>query len=246
VDEALFRALDPELLLTQDLCQVCAPSGNEVTELLRGLARPPRVLYLSPDSIEGIFENIRVLGDVVGRRGRAEEWIAEARTRLNVVRSRVAGAERLRVACVEWLDPLFASGHWVPEQVEIAGGEEGWGIPRGKSREREFDSLLAYDPEVIFLMPCGFDADAAKTQAGELLEREGASRMAAVRSGRIYAVDAQAYFARPGPRVIDGTELLAHLLHPDRVPWHGSPGAYRVVRPAPAPSRSPSPLPHIR
>jgi iron complex transport system substrate-binding protein len=246
VDEALFAALRPDLLLTQELCQVCAPSGHEVSTLLAALPRPPSVLTFSPDSIEGIFANVRALGEATGAAGAADSWIAGARERLERVRRAVAGATRPRVACLEWLDPLFAAGHWIPEQVELAGGEEVWGAPRGKSRERDLDSLLEADPEVLFLMPCGFPADAAADQAVQLLEREGVSSLAAVRDGRLFAVDAQAYFARPGPRVVEGTELLAHLLHPTRVPWEGPPEAFRRITPSRAPSRSPSPPPRRR
>jgi iron complex transport system substrate-binding protein len=240
VDEALFGALAPDLLLTQELCQVCAPSGNEVSALLRGLERPPEVLYFSPHSIEGIFANVLALGEVAGRTAAAAAWIEAANARLERVRKAVAGAPRPRVACLEWLDPLFASGHWIPEQVELAGGEEGWGRAGAKSRERPFESLLAFDPEVIFLMPCGLPAGVALSQAPLLLDREGASEIAAVREGRVYAVDGQAYFARPGPRVVEGTELLAHLLHPERLPWTGPADASLPVSPARAPSRSPS------
>ena len=229
IDEDLLRDLQPDIILTQDLCQVCAPSGNEASRVLGGLAPAPAVLYFSPSSLEGIFDNVRQLGEAAEVPERAQAWVRDAREALEALRERTADAGRPGVACVEWLDPLFASGHWVPEQVEIAGAVDAWGEIRGRSLPRDWDSLRAYDPEVLLLMPCGFDARRARDQAPLVLDRPGARDMRAVRDGRVYAVDASAYFARPGPRVVEGTRLMAHLFHPERVPWTGPEGAFLRV-----------------
>lgn len=237
-DEARIRDIAPDLILTQDLCQVCAPSGNEVTQLLQGLPSRPRVLYLTPKNLEGVFDNIRELGAATDRAREADAVIAERQARLEKIAAGTrALARRPRVFCMEWIDPVYCSGHWVPEMVRIAGGTDVLGREGAESIRISWDDVLRAAPEILIVMPCGYGLEGAVAQADALRAYRGWSDLPAVRDGRVYAVDASAYFARPGPRLVEGTELLAHLIHPERFSWDGPPVAFRVLEP-PAPPRS--------
>ena len=209
VNEELLRALEPDLILTQDLCQVCAPSGNDISRFIASLARRPDVLYLTPHTLDDVDDNLRALGDATGRRANADAIIAANRARLDAVATCVASVdERPTVFFAEWVDPLYCAGHWVPEMIERAGGIPLLARRGGDSVRVTRDDVLAARPEVVIVAPCGFDADAAAKQA-TLLD---------LPAKRVFAVDANAYFARPGPRLIDGVELLTQLLHPELVP----------------------------
>jgi iron complex transport system substrate-binding protein len=228
VDERLLQELAPDLILTQDLCQVCAPSGTEVSQALNLLPKKPRILWLTPNSLEQIFANVLELGEATGRVVEAKELIANGRARLEkiaAVTSRLS--ERPRVFCMEWLDPVYCSGHWVPEMVRLAGGEDALAREGADSVRIPWDDVREWAPEVLIITPCGFNLEQTIEQALQLPTYEGWSSIPAVREGRVYAVDANSYFARPGPRVVDGTELLAHLIHPDLFPWKGSEKAYQ-------------------
>ena len=228
VDEAQMRAISPDLILTQELCQVCAPSGNEVTQLLSSLAPKPEVLYLTPRSLDQVLDNLRQIGEATGTEAKAEMLIADARARLDRVAARVTlTADRPRVFCMEWLDPIYCSGHWVPEMVSLAGGRDALGRLGTDSVRIRWDDVLDWAPEILILCPCGFNLPRVIEQAPLLAEYPGWADLPAVRQGRIYAVDANSYFARPGPRVVDGTELLAHLFHPELFDWKGPASAFR-------------------
>ena len=230
VDEALMREIGPDLIVTQDLCQVCAPSGNEVSQLLKVLPSHPQILWLTPKSLEQIFDNLRELGGATGRLAAAETLIADGRARLAKVEAKARTASsRPRVFCMEWMDPVYCSGHWVPEMVRIAGGIDQLGREGSDSVRIAWDDVLQWRPEVLIVTPCGFDLEKAADQARMLSAYPGWADLPAVRNGRAYAVDANSYFARPGPRVIEGTELLAHLLHPDLFAWHGPANAFRKL-----------------
>ena len=228
VDGDLLRELAPDLILTQDLCQVCAPSGNEVSQVLNLLPKKPRILWLTPNSLEEIADNVRELGEATGRTKKAEELVAAGRARVE----KIAALTRLishrpRVFCMEWLDPVYCSGHWVPEMVRLAGGVDAL-AQEGKDSVRIYwDDVLEFAPEVLIITPCGFNLEKAVEQSSKLSTFPDWSSLPAVRNGRVYAVDANSYFARPGPRVVDGTELLAHLIHPELFAWNGSENAYR-------------------
>jgi iron complex transport system substrate-binding protein len=228
VDEDRVRALEPDLILTQDLCQVCAPSGNEVVQLLKALPKKPRVLYLTPKSLDGIFANIHELGDATGRNTEAAEVVARCKARLERLAAATAELPRPRVFCMEWTDPVYCCGHWVPEMVRIAGGRDELGREGTDSVRIAWDDVLRYAPEVLIVMPCGYGLAKSAELAATLAERPGFRDLPAVRAGRVYAADANSYFARPGPRVVEGTELLAHLIHPERFDWHGG-NAYRRI-----------------
>ena len=205
LDEQALRDACPDLILGQTLCAVCAVTLDRVPATLE---RQPEVVPLYASSIEGMFDDIRRVAAAVRRESDADGLIDKLRSRLAAVESRVAGLRRPRVACLEWLDPLFNGGHWVPEQVRIAGGEDVLGTAGARSGEIGWDDVVAARPEIVIAMPCGWDAPRAAREA-EALGPLGAAR--------IVGVDGAAYFSRPGPRLIDGVELLASIFHPDAV-----------------------------
>jgi iron complex transport system substrate-binding protein len=239
IDEKLLASLAPDLILTQNLCQVCAPSGNEVSEVLKVLPREPDILWMTPQSISEIFQNLRDLGAATGQSQRAEEIIADGRTRLERLSAATRElAHRPRVFCMEWLDPVYACGHWVPEMVKIAGGLDEIGRDGAESVRSSWDELAEWAPEVLVMMPCGFNLQQTMKQVWQHFgpfssfaseDRTAFFDLPAVRAGRVYAVDANSYFARPGPRVVEGTELLAHLFHPEDFPWRGADDAFITV-----------------
>jgi iron complex transport system substrate-binding protein len=210
IDEALLRDLCPDVILTQNLCRVCAPSGDELTRAVRKFSLQPEVLFLTPRSIAEIEDNIVDVGRAIGRSEEAEGVVRSNKERLARVRAAVRNAPRRRVVFLEWTDPIFCGGHWVPEMISLAGGEDPLGRPGEDSVRMDWDDVVNARPEVIIVSPCGYR-----------LERsvELARQMRRVPGAEAYAVDANAYFARPGPRVVEGVELLAHLFHPDLVSW---------------------------
>ena len=231
VDEAVLARAAPDLILTQDLCAVCAPAGGEIAAAFRVLDKPPEVLWMTPKTIDGVFENLSDLGRATGCEDRAERLIADGRQRLARLRSRSAlAAHRPRVFCMEWMEPVYCSGHWVPELVEIAGGIDGLGRIGADSVRITWDEVLAYAPEVMIITPCGFHLDQAEAEARRLLDFPGWADLPAVRDGCVFVVDASSYYARPGPRLVDGAELLAALIHPDLFAWTG-PEAFRPMGP---------------
>jgi iron complex transport system substrate-binding protein len=230
VDERIMQEIAPDLIVTQDLCQVCAPSGNEVSQLLDRLPSKPQIVWLTPKCLEEIFDNLRELGAATGRSQLAETLIAEGRARLDKVDARTrAASSRPRVFCMEWIDPVYGSGHWVPEMVRIAGGIDRLGREGTNTVRVRWEDVLQWRPEVLVVMPCGYDLEGTAAQAQKLSGYPGWLDLPAVRDGRVYAVDANSYFARPGPRVVEGTELLAHLIHPDLFEWKGRTDAFRCL-----------------
>ena len=224
IDEDLLRRLAPDLILTQNLCQVCAPSGNEVSQVLKALPHAPQILWLTPQSLAEIFDNVRELAAATGRTAEAERLLGSCQARLDQLAQRIeAVPERPRVFCMEWLDPVYASGHWVPELVKLAGGIDELGSERGESVRVSWDEIAAWAPQVLVIMPCGFNLEQTMQQIWNVFGRYGSGsgvsthrffELPAVQNGRVYAVDANSYFARPGPRVVEGAELLARLIHP--------------------------------
>lgn len=228
VDEKLLQELAPDLILTQDLCQVCAPSGNEVSQALKFLPKQPQILWLTPNSLDQIFANLRELGEATGRTKKAEELVAAGRARLESIAAVTRDSStRPRVFCMEWLDPVYCSGHWVPEMVRIAGGIDALSSEGVDSVRIPWEDVVKWAPEVLIITPCGFNLEQVIEQSHQLSNYSGWFNLPAVRQGRVYAVDANSFFARPGPRVVDGTELLAHLINPDLFSWNGSERAYQ-------------------
>lgn len=233
LDAELIDGLAPDLIITQSLCDVCAPSGNEVAQLLTSLRKKPEILWMSPSDLGGIESNILALGAATGQSAQASRIVAEGQARLARLEAATAALpSRPRVFCMEWLDPVYCSGHWVPEMVRLAGGIDGLGQEGGNSLRIDWQSVVDWAPEVLIFMPCGYRLDAALDRAPALRALPGYSDLPAARNGRVYVVDANAYFARPGPRVVEGTELLAHLIHPDQIAWNGRGDVFRRLEPA--------------
>ena len=229
VDEALLRAAAPDLILAQDLCQVCAPSGNALTRMLATLDPRPEILWQTPHSFQDVLDCMLALGDKTGRGEEARRLVAEAQAKVDAVRAATSGLPRPRVAFLEWLDPIFCGGHWIPSLVGWGGGRDDLAREGVDSVRIPWEAVLEWDPEVLIVAPCGFGAKAALAQASLLRQRPGWRSLAAVRQDRVYAVDASAYFAKPGLRLADGACLLAHLFHPEVIAWRGSSDAFARV-----------------
>ena len=212
LDEPALRALDVDLIVTQAVCEVCAVSYDDVVAVAARLPSRPGVISLDPSNLAEVLADIPRLGDATGMREGAMRLREQLQQRLGRVRESAADGARPRVLAIEWLDPPFIGGHWVPEMIEIAGGQDVLGVAGAKSRTAEWDELAAAEPEIIVAMPCGWDAVQARSEV-----ETHAAEIAAIGADRIWAVDAAASFSRPGPRLVEGTELLAHLLHPDKV-----------------------------
>ena len=212
LDEELLAELEVDLIVTQAVCEVCAVSFDDVRALAADLPTQPEVLSLDPSTLGEMLADLPRLAAAVGEPEAGELLADEAAARIEAVESAVADAPRPRVAALEWLDPVFAGGHWVPQMIELAGGEDPLGLPGEKSRTVEWDEVAAAAPEVVIAMPCGYYAEQAAAEAVRTRER------LAPLGARVVAVDAAAYFSRPGPRLVDGIELLGHLLHPELVP----------------------------
>ncbi len=214
LDQMELRRLRPDLILTQELCEVCAPSFSEVRAAARILDAEPEIISLEPTSLTGILDNIRTVGEATKREERASELTSQLQTRIDQVASRAENlADHPRVVCLEWLDPLFLAGHWVPEMVELAGAET-LGDVGEPSAEIDWATICHYNPDILILMPCGFHPRRAFRELFLLAEREGWSELRAVKNGGVYIVDGSAYFNRPGPRVVIGLEALATIIHP--------------------------------
>lgn len=212
LDEDVLRTLAVDLIVTQAVCEVCAVSFDDVRAAAERLPTKPQVVSLDPSTLAEVLADIPRLAAAAGVPEAGGRLAADGAGRIEAVRTAVEGAERPRVACLEWLDPVFVGGHWVPEMVELAGGEDVLGRPGDRSRTVDWAELERARPEVVVSMPCGLYAEQA---AKETLERR--DRLARLGASKVVAVDAAAYFSRPGPRLVEGTELLAWLLHPDRV-----------------------------
>lgn len=197
VDEVLLRQLAPDLILVQDLCDVCAPSGNEVSRALKVLSETPEIVYLTPKSVPGILQNVRDVGQACGRPDAAESWIKAATEKLERIAAIIRNLpSRLRVFCMEWLDPLYCSGHWVPEMVRIAGGVDEVSREGSDSLRVSWEDVLEWSPEVMVVMPCGYHLEKVVVLAEKLRTLPGWQDLPAVRGRRVFAVDASSYFAR--------------------------------------------------
>jgi iron complex transport system substrate-binding protein len=212
LDEAALRELEPDLIVTQALCHVCAVSHEEVQALAVQLPGPPRVVSLDPKTYGETLSDVRTIAQATDSKDAALDLIARTARRADVIRLAVRDQRRPRVAALEWLDPVFVAGHWTPQLIEMAGGDDALGFAGEASAESDWEAVAAAQPEIVVLMPCGYDAARAHAE-GELY----ADRLRKVGAARVVAVNASAYYSRPGPRLIDGLELLAHILHPDRV-----------------------------
>jgi iron complex transport system substrate-binding protein len=234
IDEERLKADPPDLIVTQDLCPVCAVSPSDFTAHMEAAGCPAEVVTLNPNRLEDILGDVRRVAEATDRVRQADMLVEELSGRIEVVREAAAGAEDgPRVFCLEWLDPPMPAGHWVPDMIRISGGDDRGLISPGEpSRKLPWAEMLAVDPEVIALTPCGFGPERAAEEAQVLWRLEGWPNLTAVRKGRVYALDGNSYFSRPGPRVVDGVEMLAHIFHPElfgKMPPIGS--ALKLVSP---------------
>jgi iron complex transport system substrate-binding protein len=212
LDSETLGALTPDLIVAQQVCEVCAVSYEDVLSVARTLPSSPRVLSLDPATVGDVLADVRTLARAAGAAEAGEALLADAHERLDRVRAAVAPGERPRVLALEWLDPPFAGGHWVPEMIDRAGGVDVMARPGERSKAFEWADAEAARPDVVVSMPCGYGTDRAAEETRPWLDR-----LTALGASRVVAVDASSYFSRPGPRLVDGVELLAHVLHPDRV-----------------------------
>jgi iron complex transport system substrate-binding protein len=231
LDEGALAAAEPDLILTQELCRVCAVGYREVTEAARRLDGDVTVVSLEPTSVEGILNSIQTVGAMTEAEDAAVDVVEGLRERLQAVEEIVVGRRDRgfvppRLAAIEWLDPPFAVGHWVPEQVRLAGGWELLGQEGGPSVETTWDAVREVEPEIVVLMPCGFDLAETVAEWGRTPRPAGWAGLRAVRDGRVFAVDGSGLFSRPGPRVIDGIEVLAELIDPIAFDGMSLPGTW--------------------
>jgi len=213
LDEQALRDLEPDLIVTQALCPVCAVSVEQVRAVADTITSCPKVVTLDPRTLGETMGDIRTLAQATGAKDAALELVARQRKRIDAVKLAVRGVEqRPRVVALEWFDPVFIAGHWTPQLIELAGGTDPLGLPGERSEQASWATVRAVEPDVVVCMPCGYDGPRAHLEATLF-----AHELKALGARRVVAVDASASFSRPGPRLVDGLELLAHVLHPDRV-----------------------------
>ena len=213
LDEHALRSLAPDLIVTQALCAVCAVSYDDVRAIADRMDPAPEVIALDPRTLGEMLGDVRTLAKATDTKDAGVDLVQDAAERIDRVRLAVRGAPPRSVAALEWLDPVYVAGHWTPQLIEYAGGIDLFGLPGEHSETRSWEEVAAAAPDVVVVMPCGYDAERALEEAESY-----ADELTDVGAERVVAVDAAAYFSRPGPRLIDGLELMAHILHPDRVP----------------------------
>jgi iron complex transport system substrate-binding protein len=213
LDAVALHELEPDLIVTQALCSVCAVSYDDVRSIAEEIDSQPTVISLDPHTVGEVLGNARTLAQATDTKDAAVALISRAASRIDRVRVATRNVRRPRVVALEWLDPPFAAGHWTPQLIGFAGGDDMLGLAGEHSEERSWEEIAAVSPDVVLVMPCGYDAEIAHREAEMHVEQ-----LQAVGAGEIVAVDAGAYFSRPGPRIVDGLELLAHILHPELFP----------------------------
>ena len=213
LDEQRLRTLAPDVIVTQGVCTVCAVSLEQVEALARDMDPAPTVVSLEPTTLGEMLGDLRTVAQATDAEDAASDFVRAAADRIDRVRVAVRGAPEVRVAAIEWLDPIYVAGHWTPQVIEYAGGRDVLGMPGQPSEPSSWEMLAASAPQVVVVMPCGYDLERAHEEA----EAFG-DELAEIGARRVVAVDASAYFSRPGPRLVDGLELMGHLLHPERLP----------------------------
>jgi iron complex transport system substrate-binding protein len=213
LDEALLERLQPDLIVTQELCTVCAVAYEDVAKVAERIDSHPQVISLDPTTLGEVLGDVRTLAQAADAKDAGVDLVQDAASRIDRVRLAVRDAAPGSVAALEWLDPVFTAGHWTPQLIEYAGGIDVLGLAGEHSEQRTWEEVAAARPDVVVVMPCGFDAERAAEEAYEY-----ADELDEIGARRVVAVDAAAYFSRPGPRLVDGLELMAHILHPDLVP----------------------------
>lgn len=229
IDEELVLGLRPDLILTQNLCQVCAPSGNEAAQLMKRLPSSTRVVYLSPQTLSDVWSNILEVARAAGREEAGLEQVRRIEARIEAIRTRASKLARKNVFFVEWIDPLYCAGHWIPEMIEIAGGRDPLGRPGIDSGKISWADVASADPDVLVISPCGYHLSGTLEMLAGWSQRPEINRLRAFREGHVFALDADAYFVRPGPRLADGIEILAHIVHPEEFAAPLLPAAFQKV-----------------
>jgi iron complex transport system substrate-binding protein len=217
LDGDALAELEPDLIVTQELCPVCAVSYDEVAAIAKELPSRPKVIALDPKTLGETLGDVRTIAEATGRREQGIELIAQTAARIDRVKLAVRGRERPHVAAIEWLDPLYVAGHWTPQMIDLAGGQDVLGLAGEHSQVLSWEQVAASEPEVVVAMPCGYDARRAHEEALAF-----AAQLAGLGAAKVVAVNASAYFSRPGPRLVDGLELLAQILHPEQFEQHSN------------------------
>ena len=216
VDDALLRSLAPDLIITQDLCHVCAASPDDLATALARMPNPPDVLSLHPQTLAGVWDDIREIGKATRKLTEADRLATELARRVASIEAAVSSAfAKPRAACLEWLDPVYVGGHWVPEMVASSGGIDVFGEPGRPSFRISAEQVIEARPDIIIVMQCGYGVERNRAEYGRTKFPPGWSEIPAVHSGRVFAVDANSYFSRSGPRLADGVAILARLFHPE-------------------------------
>ena len=230
IDLARFKETNPDLILTQGLCDVCALDYQEVSEAAKTFARRPNIISLTPGTLTDVLKDIARVGQATGTPGEAAALVDQLSARIQHVREQASRSDlRPRVACVEWLDPIYCAGHWVPEMVGLVGGINGLGKMGQPSQKIDWSQMIEYGPEIMVLMPCGFNVERTLGEIDLLYRLPGWKDLPAVKEGKLFAVNGHAYFSRSGPRLIEGLEILAQIVHPESFPWTAAPDAARKL-----------------
>ena len=228
IDPGALKRANPDLILTQELCEVCAPSFTEVKSACKILEGDRKIISLEPTCIDDILDSILIVGQATGKAEKAEQLVNSLRNRIRKLEEMVSNVNsRPEVACLEWLDPIFSAGHWVPEMVSKAGGVDRLTQLSRPSIRLEWSRILEYDPEMLILMPCGFNLDRTIQDSESIRHYNGWQRLRAIQNHQVFAVNGTAYFNRPGPRIVDGMAILAEIMHPDSVQGMAPADAYK-------------------
>jgi len=214
LDEQVLKKANPDLIVAQGICEVCSPYTREINRAVEILDGKPQVLILDPKNLDDILQNVIEVGNKVNKIREAQDFVAKLQERILDIKD-IPKIARPKILCIEWLDPLFTAGHWVPQMVEIAGGINGISISGEKSRRMDIDEIIKFDPDILVLMPCGFDIKRIILEYEKLSENWKWNSLGAVKQGQVYAVNANEYFSKPGPRTVTGLEILAKIIHPD-------------------------------
>lgn len=217
LDVPLLDELAPDIIFTQQLCTVCAVAYDNVYQIAQKLRSKPKVINLESTSLEGIFQNIQGVGNLTGTTAKANEVVKGLRDRIERIRQLTTTLEPKKALCLEWLEPPFCAGHWIPELVEIAGGYDALGRKHSPSCQVAWEQILSYNPDVLVIMCCGFTVERT-LQEISLLRKSELERIAAIQKGNVFVVDGSSYFSRPGPRIVDSIEILTTIFHPELFP----------------------------
>jgi iron complex transport system substrate-binding protein len=217
LDEQILKNANPDVIISQGICEVCSPYTREINRAVTLLGEKLKIITLDPKNLDDILQNVNELGVLVKKQDKAKNIVAKLQKRIDYIKN-TQMLSKPKVLCIEWLDPLYTAGHWVPQMIEIAGGINGISSTGEKSRRMEVDEIVKFDPDIIILMPCGFDLIRTIIEYEKLLENEKWRKLRAVIQGQVYAVNANEYFSKPGPRTVTGLEILAKIIHPDTFP----------------------------